>query len=315
MRLFREFLLASALAAMAGSAAAAPTGRIETFDPVTLAATHQGFSTPSVAGGIAYYNNSLYAVLGDTTIAAYGLNGSLQVHPPIPGFKDVTTNNGALYTSIDGAGFGLGFLAGQTQINPSGFQISQINTPSLATGIAVTGANTAWMTFANGSLAEYDASQALVANPQFQPFAIFLDVTTDGANIYASIDETAFGSGYLIARILGIGSSSMSLSQIAVTVRPAASLLFANNDLYAALDNGTIDRFDLNGNLLASYSAPGRTFTDLAFGNGELFASATAPIPEPSTWALMLLGFGAIALRMRRRRPAVDALAHRRLPA
>jgi hypothetical protein len=119
----------------------------------------------------------------------------------------------------------------------------------------VTGANTAWMTFANGSLAEYDASQALVANPQFQPFAIFLDVTTDGANIYASIDETAFGSGYLIARILGIGSSSMSLSQIAVTVRPAASLLFANNDLYAALDNGTIDRFDLNGNLLASYSA------------------------------------------------------------
>lgn len=34
-------------------------------------------------------------------------------------------------------------------------------------------------------------------------------------------------------------------------------------------------------------------------------ASATAPVPEPATWAMMIVGFGAVGATLRRRRPAV----------
>ena len=35
-------------------------------------------------------------------------------------------------------------------------------------------------------------------------------------------------------------------------------------------------------------------------------ASVVAAVPEPATWAMMLLGFGAIGFSVRRRRPAVS---------
>jgi hypothetical protein len=52
---------------------------------------------------------------------------------------------------------------------------------------------------------------------------------------------------------------------------------------------------------------------NLANGPGNASYSATlniAPVPEPATWALMLLGFGGIGLAMRsRRRPALAQIA------
>jgi hypothetical protein len=42
----------------------------------------------------------------------------------------------------------------------------------------------------------------------------------------------------------------------------------------------------------------------------EIDNLAINPVPEPATWALMLLGFGGIGLAMRRRRkPALAQLA------
>jgi hypothetical protein len=71
--------------------------------------------------------------------------------------------------------------------------------------------------------------------------------------------------------------------------------------------------FDATGFL----NAPGSTatagiFTLTTQGNGQVqttFSASTA-VPEPATWALMLLGFGAIGVSMRRRRrPALAQLA------
>jgi hypothetical protein len=48
----------------------------------------------------------------------------------------------------------------------------------------------------------------------------------------------------------------------------------------------------------------------------RVFAGAeTSPVPEPSTWALLILGFGAIGVASRRRRGAIGAAARRRTPA
>ena len=42
-------------------------------------------------------------------------------------------------------------------------------------------------------------------------------------------------------------------------------------------------------------------------GNVTTFSATTTAVPEPATWALMLLGFGGIGMAMRRRRQPVLA--------
>jgi len=68
-------------------------------------------------------------------------------------------------------------------------------------------------------------------------------------------------------------------------------------------------------NPLTLGSGPHTLFVNgnLANGPGNASYSATlniAPVPEPATWAMMLLGFGAIGVAMRRRRrPALAQVA------
>ena len=50
-------------------------------------------------------------------------------------------------------------------------------------------------------------------------------------------------------------------------------------------------------------------FTDGINGETDgLFGSLTAAVPEPSTWAMMLAGFGGLALLAARRRRALSAI-------
>jgi hypothetical protein len=70
------------------------------------------------------------------------------------------------------------------------------------------------------------------------------------------------------------------------------------------------------GNVSVFYKlnlAPGTTFITLddtqGFSNAALYSTGGA-VPEPGTWALMLLGFGGIGVSMRRRRrPGLAQLA------
>lgn len=55
---------------------------------------------------------------------------------------------------------------------------------------------------------------------------------------------------------------------------------------------------------------PGGAFDPGAFEAGDFDAfnfGGTSVVPEPGTWAMMLIGFGAVGFAMRRRRPVVSA--------
>jgi len=87
---------------------------------------------------------------------------------------------------------------------------------------------------------------------------------------------------------------------------PLTNLVIANDDL-------TVGALTLSGftyDLLASssYTAVITGFNNADFGTYSLtISTAEAPVPEPATWGLMLLGFGAVGAgaRYRRRGTAV----------
>jgi hypothetical protein len=74
-------------------------------------------------------------------------------------------------------------------------------------------------------------------------------------------------------------------------------------------DLGSRTSFDIAGN--EAFAFNGRSLFSVNLNTGalstlgntprQLFGIAVAPVPEPATWAMMILGFGAIGYSMRRR--------------
>ena len=130
---------------------------------------------------------------------------------------------------------------------------------------------------------------------------------------------------------IGVDSGT-GFAQLMLNGGPVSQLGFFFNYAPDTGDAPTISALDSLGNVFASYnlaalapiSTPGG-FNDFAFrgvsstsanifglrfGGSYLLATGTADgqivsgVPEPGTWAMMLIGFGAIGASMRRRKPA-----------
>lgn len=81
---------------------------------------------------------------------------------------------------------------------------------------------------------------------------------------------------------------------------------FSGSDIFNPANGSQTDpdlnpvvRFDVTGDHVASLTSLRLRATDNAFETDNFAINA---VPEPATWAMMLLGFGAIGFGMRRRR-------------
>jgi hypothetical protein len=107
--------------------------------------------------------------------------------------------------------------------------------------------------------------------------------------------------------------NTYSLTTNGVTFTPTdLSLSFYTNSLYAlAGDNGRGELLIDFAPALTSQTAELTIFTPIIGNPPELgdpvnlrSITITQAVPEPATWAMMLLGFGAVGFAMRRGKPA-----------
>ena len=124
------------------------------------------------------------------------------------------------------------------------------------------------------------------ATPAFASASVFGNqVSYDNiSGIFGGVNETAsVGFGTFIFAELNIGTANLGFTQ------------FAGPDLFSGDPTTTSPIFNIG------------TFdlTSIVSGSSTLTISQVAAVPEPSTWAMMILGFAGIgAMTYRRRRAA-----------
>ncbi|MEO7410613.1 MAG: PEPxxWA-CTERM sorting domain-containing protein [Sphingomicrobium sp.] len=146
---------------------------------------------------------------------------------------------------------------------------------------------------------------------------------------FHEIDSTAF-SGFVVSNGTGVlyndrdtsifieslvsgGTFALGAfdgSAVAGGVGTGATSLFVQGFLLGNLVNS--GNFTINGGGFTNFSGLAGTFDRLTFDgiNGEggfqldniNLRAVEGAVPEPSTWAMMLIGFGAVGYSMRRRR-------------
>jgi len=107
----------------------------------------------------------------------------------------------------------------------------------------------------------------------------------------------ALNTGTVLGSLVNLnGTASLNFSSLTLSGLTVLGAHFGNN-----IDS---DVNNVTAFWLFNFSAPTNIIT-LADGRGssnaQIFATSSA-VPEPSTWALMLLGFGGMGVAMRRRR-------------
>lgn len=149
-----------------------------------------------------------------------------------------------------------------------------------------------------------------------------------GQGNYGLGDNGSFGGD---ATYIGVDSGT-GFAELINNDGPTSEIGFFFNYAPGFGDNATIEALDINGDVFASYdltalapiSTPGgmnefefrgirSDVTDiygLRFGGNFILLTGTADgsvvngVPEPTTWAFMIFGFGAIGGAMRRQRKA-----------
>ena len=123
------------------------------------------------------------------------------------------------------------------------------------------------------------------------------DVGSGDFDIYLNYDQILWETGDFNGGHNGFGGTSASAGYNAGTGAPGSYYQLPGSLVNGALIDGGPNALSSNSN----YGTPGSYLFQVR--NGQV-SVPTGAVPEPSTWAMMLVGFGATGFAMRRRRPA-----------
>lgn len=162
-------------------------------------------------------------------------------------------------------------------------------------GLYLTGTNSGLNVF-NITTADLTGKNNFVLNAPAGSIAL-VNVTGSSASMMnqgfslQGIDRSRVLFNFVDGASLSLGGIGINASILA----PRSSVNFNNGQL-----NGTLIAANFTGNGQINY-AP--------YAGGLLTSNASAPVPEPSTWAMLIAGFGALGFALRRRRAPVARLA------
>ena len=210
-----------------------------------------------------------------------------------------------------------------------GIAVASSATPGLAaTSIDTTGAFTSnWHPFGQPDTSAYGETFTVGSDNVLNSFSLYLDGQVAStlnftAYVYAWNGSMITGSAlYTSANQIFNGSADNSPVECAFNTGSLslnsgsqyAAFLFANSGGLANMPSSSSDY--TGGNFV--YNNAGNNFASLSSTNWSVAqpdvwfkATFNGAVPEPETWALMLLGFGAMGVAMRRdrkKRAAVSA--------
>jgi hypothetical protein len=161
-----------------------------------------------------------------------------------------------------------------------------IDLPTMATGLAF-GDGNIFVAY-DSTLARYDLSGQLLGSYDFQ--TVSLGALTYGAGQLFAAYQSGASYGYASVDPLTWLAGGANVS----TDSAVKGLAFGEGAVFASFEH-SLGKYDLAGAELASFDT-GRQV------NGPLAFMSVSTAPEPSTWALMILGFGTAGGVLRRRR-------------
>ena len=153
----------------------------------------------------------------------------------------------------------------------------------------------------------------------FTDSAFTFTLTGDTANLSSGTIDPLNSA---LVTIAGLGSTTIGI-QTELGTTPDGSVTFLSRsgsdlDLFDFFNSSTVDLgvsfgpitgtniFALNQFQNVASSAGSLTFNTSSSVQFSGVVGAAAPLPEPGTWALMLLGFGAVGVSIRRARKSVS---------
>jgi hypothetical protein len=126
--------------------------------------------------------------------------------------------------------------------------------------------------------------------------------TLDPDAVYTLYEASAFTFGGLVGGSAALGSVTLGVANTGVSEYITINL---NSTAVSLLNASVGGQFVFGGTITTSYSDPNSTFDQISawgYTDGTPVAYlTTSPVPEPSTWAMMLFGFGGLGFAGYRR--------------
>ncbi|MDO6415143.1 PEPxxWA-CTERM sorting domain-containing protein [Sphingomonas sp. BIUV-7] len=194
------------------------------------------------------------------------------------------------------------------------FQNAAVNGGAVTTVATDSGSGLASFTGAYGSFTTLVSAfgSPLLPQPILQTNGISVSSTIAGMlTVYVTQQNLTASTAGLTSSFTSNSFTGSAQSVVESTYYSASNELFGGTQLASALFTGigTVVSTDALVGLSGPYSQTAKYVIAVGDGtasvNNTINLSAPAAVPEPATWAMMIVGFGAVGSTMRRRRTSV----------